>query len=78
MQGRCVKDCCSHGSLGGLTAPYTCQNFHNSWQVTEFFCQPLFVVAVVVVSSVKSRSTEGLTAQNTCQLSVIARYGWDL
>jgi len=33
IQGRCVKDCCSHGSLGGLTAPYTCQYFHNSWQI---------------------------------------------
>jgi alpha-galactosidase len=32
-QGTCVRACCSHGSLGGLTAPQTCHNFHHSWQV---------------------------------------------
>ena len=21
IQGQCVKDCCSHGSIGGLTSP---------------------------------------------------------
>ena len=39
-----MKDCCSHGSLGGLTAPYTCQHFHNSWQVGMAFFTSLPIV----------------------------------
>jgi len=33
IQGQCVKDCCSHGSIGGLTSPYSCGYFSHSWQV---------------------------------------------
>ena len=33
VQGQCVKDCCSHGSTGGLTSPYSCYHFSHSWQV---------------------------------------------
>jgi len=33
VQGECVKDCCSHGSTGGLTSPETCFHFSHSWQV---------------------------------------------
>ena len=33
VQARCVKDCCSHQSTGGLTSPYTCHLFSHSWQI---------------------------------------------
>ena len=33
VQARCVKDCCSHQSTGGLTSPYSCHLFSHSWQV---------------------------------------------
>ena len=33
VQGECVKDCCSHGSTGGITSPQTCYHFSHSWQV---------------------------------------------
>ena len=35
IQGECVKDCCSHGPLGGITSKWTCPQFSNSWQVSE-------------------------------------------
>lgn len=48
IQGQCVKDCCSHGSTGGITSPQTCFHFAHSWQV---WAGPLsegsFVVVVV-------------------------------
>ena len=28
-----AQDCCSHGSIGGLTSPYSCGYFSHSWQV---------------------------------------------
>ena len=31
--GSNVQDCCSHGSIGGLTSPYSCGYFSHSWQV---------------------------------------------
>jgi len=33
IQGQCVKDCCSHGSIGGITSPTSCFHFSHSWQV---------------------------------------------
>ena len=33
IQGQCVKNCCSHGSIGGLTSPTSCYHFSHSWQV---------------------------------------------
>ena len=33
VQARCVKDCCSHQSTGGLTSPYSCHLFSHSWQI---------------------------------------------
>ena len=33
IQGECVKDCCSHGPLGGITSKWTCYYFSHSWQV---------------------------------------------
>ena len=33
MNGLNVQDCCSHGSIGGLTSPYSCGYFSHSWQV---------------------------------------------
>ena len=46
VQGQCVKDCCSHGSPGGLLSPYTCHQFSHSWQV---WAGPLAGSAWVVV-----------------------------
>ena len=33
IQGTCVKNCCSHGPLGGITSKWTCYYFSHSWQV---------------------------------------------
>ena len=33
IQGECVKDCCSHGPMGGITSQWTCYHFAHSWQV---------------------------------------------
>ena len=33
IQGTCVKDCCSHGPMGGITSKWTCYHFAHSWQV---------------------------------------------
>ncbi|XP_023332001.1 alpha-galactosidase [Eurytemora carolleeae] len=33
IQGQCLKDCCSHGSMGGLLGAEGCIHFHHSWQV---------------------------------------------
>lgn len=48
IQGQCLKDCCSHGSLGGILGAPACYHFAHSWQV---WAGPLsdagFVVVVV-------------------------------
>ena len=41
IQGECVRDCCSHGPLGGITSKWTCPQFSNSWQVREIQFQYL-------------------------------------
>jgi len=33
VQAECLKDCCSHGSLGGIIGGEGCFHFHHSWQV---------------------------------------------
>lgn len=33
VQGQCLKDCCSHGSVGGVLGASGCVHFHHSWQV---------------------------------------------
>ena len=35
IQGTCVKDCCSHGAIGGITSKWTCYHFSHSWQVND-------------------------------------------
>ena len=35
IQGTCVKDCCSHGAIGGITSKWTCYHFAHSWQVND-------------------------------------------
>ena len=37
IQGSCVKDCCSHGPMGGITSRWTCYHFAHSWQVNTNF-----------------------------------------
>merc|ERR1711970_829572 len=58
IQGQCVKDCCSHGSLGGLTSPYTCHHFKHSWQV---WAGPLSGGAFVVVVVNRFDKEESIT-----------------
>merc|ERR1711970_70824 len=58
VQGQCIKDCCSHGSIGGITSPWTCYHFDHSWQV---WAGPLVEGAFVVVVVNRFNKEESIT-----------------
>ena len=58
VQGRCVKDCCSHGSTGGILSPYTCYHFSHSWQVWTGPLEGGHIAVVVVNRFDKEEAVE--------------------